>query len=544
MKRIFLYAAISLLPAIAYAQYTTGNKPQGAGDRGRGVRRRDRPQCRERGSRGAEGGERPCGLRRGHAAQSGRGRQGRPERSDAAAQVRRPEFPVALLRDDQRDGGDAGFENIWGLQDCAETLNEFASEELKQKYLPWVSAGATCAMDLTEPDAGSDLGAVMLKATWSEQKGTWLLNGVKRFITNGDGDVSLVLARTEEGTTDARGLSMLVYDKRDGGVKVRRIENKLGIKGSPTCELVFTNAPAQLVGDRKMGLIKYVMSLMNAARLGIGAQSVGLCEAAYREALKYANERAQFGKNIIRFAAISEMLSNMKAKTQGVRALLYETTRFVEIYKQYTHISHERPLEAEERQEMKYYNKLADGFTPLLKLFSSEYANQMAYDAIQIHGGTGFMKDFNVERFYRDARITNIYEGTTQLQVVAAIGGVIQRDNDQRIHELAGLEFTGKLARLRDMVMELYEDQLKAVKYVAEKKDPAYHDLMARSLVEMETYVFVGLLLLRDAAKCEDRAAIAERYVLDSVPEFRKRFMRVTSGDVTLIDNNRDIIDY
>ena len=271
---------------------------------------------------------------------------------------------------------DAGFENIWGLQDCAETLNEFASEVLKQKYLPLVSAGATCAMDLTEPDAGSDLGAVMLKATWSEEKQTWLLNGVKRFITNGDGDVSLVLARTEEGTTDARGLSMLVYDKRDGGVKVRRIENKLGIKGSPTCELVFTNAPAQLVGDRKMGLIKYVMSLMNAARLGIGAQSVGTCEAAYREALKYAHEREQFGKPIIQFAAVSEMLSNMKAKLQGARALLYETTRFVEIYKQYTHISHERSLENEERQEMKFYNRLADGFTPLVKLFSSEYANQ------------------------------------------------------------------------------------------------------------------------------------------------------------------------
>ena len=212
---------------------------------------------------------------------------------------------------------DASFENIWGLQDCAETLNEFASEEQKEKFLKWVSAGATCAMDLTEPDAGSDLGSVMLKATWSEEKQTWLLNGVKRFITNGDGEVSLVLARTEEGTTDARGLSMLVYDKRDGGVKVRRIENKLGIKGSPTCELVFTNAPAQLVGDRKMGLIKYVMSLMNAARLGIGAQSVGLCEAAYREALKYAHERAQFGKPIIRFAAVSEMLSNMKAKLPG-----------------------------------------------------------------------------------------------------------------------------------------------------------------------------------------------------------------------------------
>ncbi|WP_302346494.1 acyl-CoA dehydrogenase family protein, partial [uncultured Alistipes sp.] len=314
-------------------------------------------------------------------------------------------FPLVcfVMANEMVARADAGFENIWGLQDCAETLNEFASEEIKAKYLPWVSAGATCAMDLTEPDAGSDLGAVMLKATWCEEKQTWLLNGVKRFITNGDGEVSLVLARTEEGTTDARGLSMLVYDKRDGGVKVRRIENKLGIKGSPTCELVFTNAPAQLVGDRKMGLIKYVMSLMNAARLGIGAQSVGLCEAAYREALKYAREREQFGKAIIRFAAVSEMLSNMKAKLQGARALLYETTRFVEIYKQYGHISHERSLESEERQEMKFYNRLADGFTPLVKLFSSEYANQLAYDCVQIHGGSGFMKDYACERLYRDA---------------------------------------------------------------------------------------------------------------------------------------------
>ncbi|MEG2770986.1 MAG: acyl-CoA dehydrogenase family protein, partial [Alistipes sp.] len=268
---------------------------------------------------------------------------------------------------------DAGFENIWGLQDCAETLNEFASEEIKAKFLPRVSAGATCAMDLTEPDAGSDLGAVMLKATYNEANGVWLLNGVKRFITNGDGDVALVLARTEEGSADARGLSMLVYDKRDGGVKVRRIENKLGIKGSPTCELVFTNAPAQLVGDRKLGLIKYVMSLMNAARLGIGAQSIGLCEAAYREGLKYAHERAQFGKPIIQFAAMSEMLSNMKAKLQGARALLYETARFVEVYKQYAHIAQERSLEPEERAEQKFYNRLADGFTPLVKLFSSEY---------------------------------------------------------------------------------------------------------------------------------------------------------------------------
>ena len=335
-------------------------------------------------------------------------------------------FPLLcfVMANEMVSRADASFENIWGLQDCAETLNEFASEEQKMKYLTWVSEGATCAMDLTEPDAGSDLGAVMLKATWSEERQTWLLNGVKRFITNGDGDVSLVLARTEEGTTDARGLSMLVYDKRNGGMKVRRIENKLGIKGSPTCELVFTDAPAELVGDRRMGLIKYVMSLMNAARLGIGAQSVGLCEAAYREALKYAHERQQFGKDIIKFPAISEMLTNMRARLRGARALLYETSRFVEVYKQYTHISHERSLEAEERQEMKFYNRLADGFTPLVKLFASEYANSLAYDAIQIHGGSGFMKDYACERLYRDARIMNIYEGTSQLQVVAAINGV------------------------------------------------------------------------------------------------------------------------
>ena len=434
---------------------------------------------------------------------------------------------------------DAGFENIWGLQDCAETLNEFASEELKQKYLPWVSAGATCAMDLTEPDAGSDLGAVMLKATWSEQKGTWLLNGVKRFITNGDGDVSLVLARTEEGTTDARGLSMLVYDKRDGGVKVRRIENKLGIKGSPTCELVFTNAPAQLVGDRKMGLIKYVMSLMNAARLGIGAQSVGLCEAAYREALKYANERAQFGKNIIRFAAISEMLSNMKAKTQGVRALLYETTRFVEIYKQYTHISHERPLEVEERQEMKYYNKLADGFTPLLKLFSSEYANQMAYDAIQIHGGSGFMKDYACERLYRDARIMNIYEGTSQLQVVAAINHVTKGtylEQIKRYEEAGHIEAVQPLVERLVSLRAKFEEAVAHVEQI-EKETCGFKELHARRLVEMAGYLAITHLLALQAGDREEYLLSAEIYgklAASKIEEAYAYVMASTAADVEL----------
>ena len=427
---------------------------------------------------------------------------------------------------------DASFENIWGLQDCAETINEFASEEQKQKYLPWVSAGATCAMALTEPDAGSDLGAVMLKATWSEEKGTWLLNGVKRFITNGDGDVSLVLARTEEGTTDARGLSMLIYDKRNGGVKVRRIENKLGIKGSPTCELVFTNAPAELVGDRKMGLIKYVMSLMNAARLGIGAQSVGLCEAAYREALKYAGERMQFGKPIIKFAAVAEMLSNMRAKLHGARALLYETARFVEIYKQYMHISSERSLEPEERQEMKFYNRLADGFTPLVKLFSSEYANQLAYDAIQIHGGSGFMKDYACERLYRDARIMNIYEGTSQLQVVAAINAVTKGTFAEQISRY---DEAGYCEAMQPVVVKLRElratfDAMVARVEEVNREYAGYKDLHARRLVESAGHIIITYLLAREAGE-------AAEYVSDA-----KLFLKIAEANIaaasTAINNS------
>ena len=401
---------------------------------------------------------------------------------------------------------DAGFENIWGLQDCAETINEFASEDIKAKFLPRVSAGETCAMDLTEPDAGSDLGAVMLKATWDEAAGVWRLNGCKRFITNGDGDISLVLARTEEGTKDARGLSMLIYDKRDGGVKVRRIENKLGIKGSPTCELVFNNAPAVLVGDRKMGLIKYVMSLMNAARLGIAAQSTGLCEAAYREALKYAGEREQFGKAIIEFAAVREMLKNMEAKTLASRAMLYETARFVDIYKQLTHISHDRSLEAEERQEMKFYNRLADGFTPLAKMFASEYANEVAYDSIQIHGGSGYMKDYACERLYRDARIMNIYEGTTQLQVVAAINHVTKGTYLEQIMRYEENERTEATKAMGEQLVELrkvYEQVVERVESI-DKECNGYKELHSRRLVEIAGYIIMSHIMLRQAGEMEE----------------------------------------
>ena len=436
---------------------------------------------------------------------------------------------------------DAGFENIWGLQDCAETINEFATEEIKAKFLPRVSAGETCAMDLTEPDAGSDLGAVMLKASWDDAAGVWRLNGCKRFITNGDGDISLVLARTEEGTKDARGLSMLIYDKRDGGVKVRRIENKLGIKGSPTCELVFNNAPATLVGDRKMGLIKYVMSLMNAARLGIAAQSTGLCEAAYREALKYAGEREQFGKPIIHFAAVAEMLKNMEAKTLASRAMLYETARFVDIYKQLNHIANEeRSLEPEERQEMKFYNRLADGFTPLAKMFSSEYANEVAYDSIQIHGGSGYMKDYACERLYRDARIMNIYEGTTQLQVVAAINHVTKGTYLEQIMRYEENERTEATKAMGEKLVELRKvyEQVVARVEALDKECAGYKDFHARRLVEIAGYIILSHIMLRQAGEMEaeylNPTKIFVKYATKKITEAAAYINESETSDVEL----------
>lgn len=398
---------------------------------------------------------------------------------------------------------DAGFGNIWGLQDCAETLHEFASDEINAEYLPRINRGDTCAMDLTEPDAGSDLQAVMLRAHWDEQRGTWLLNGVKRFITNGDGDIALVLARSEEGTTDARGLSLFVYDKKHMAVKVRRIEHKLGIIGSPTCELVFTDAPARLVGDRKMGLIRYVMGLMNSARLGVGAQSTGISEQAYAEAVKYAHERQQFGKPIIEFPAVYEMLANMKAKVYASRAILYETARFVDIYKAYYHISKTRKLEKEERDEMKEYGRLADAYTPLLKLFASEYANQVSYDALQIHGGSGYMKDYPVERLVRDARITNIYEGTSQLQVVAAIRGVTTGVYLAKMKEYEQVNASTEWEGLYRTLVKMRGDFERAVELVhgTEGADAEFLDFHARRLVEMAGHIVIGHLLLHQAGE-------------------------------------------
>lgn len=414
-------------------------------------------------------------------------------------------FPIVpyIMAADMVSRADAGFVNIWGLQDCAETINEFADDDQKERFLPRISGGETAAMDLTEPDAGSDLQAVQLKATYHEQEGKWYLNGVKRFITNGDAHISLVLARSESGTHDGRGLSMYIYDRNHKAVTIRRLENKMGIKGSPTCELVFKDAPAELVGARKMGLIKYVMALMNGARLGIGAQSVGISESAYREALSYAHEREQFGKSIIKFPAVYEMLAVMKAKLDASRTLLYETARYVDVYKTYMHIAEERKLETEEREEMKRYQKLADFFTPLLKGMASEYCNQLAYDAIQIHGGSGFMKDYPVERIYRDARITSIYEGTTQLQVVAAIRGVTTGGYLERLREFEVMELRPELHGYRRILIGMTEEYEKAVHTVTDVKDNEYVDFHARRLVEMAGNIVMGYLLLLDTQRNE-----------------------------------------
>lgn len=395
---------------------------------------------------------------------------------------------------------DAGFANIWGLQDCASTICEFGSEEQKEQFLPRIHAGATCSMDLTEPDAGSDLQSVRLKATFDEEANCWRLNGVKRFITNGDADIKLVLARSEEGTDDARGLSCFLYDRKSNAVKIRRIENKLGIKGSPTAEIVFDNAPAQLVGNRRFGLIKYVMSLMNGARLGVGAQSVGLAEAAYQEALSYAKQRKQFGNAIISFPQVYEMLALMRAKIDAIRTLLYETTRFVDHYKALENIAKERSLTVEEKTELKENQKCADFYTPLLKLISSEYANQIAYDSIQVHGGSGYMKEYACERLYRDARILSIYEGTSQLQVVAAIRGVTNGFFLQKIENNLSKPISAELQDLREqmLVMKQYYAEMCATAEQFSDK-PTSFDLNARKLVESSAILIMCSLLLLDA---------------------------------------------
>lgn len=432
--------------------------------------------------------------------------------------------------------GDAGFGNIWSLQDCIETLYEFGNEDQRQRFIPRVCEGETMSMDLTEPDAGSDLQSVMLRATYSEKDGCWLLNGVKRFITNGDADIHLVLARSEEGTHDGRGLSMFIYDKRQGGVNVRRIENKLGIHGSPTCELTYKNAHAELCGERRLGLIKYVMALMNGARLGIAAQSVGLSQAAYNEALAYATDRRQFGKAIIDMAPVYDMLATIKAKLDAGRALLYETSRYVDIYKSLDDIARSRKLTPEERQEQKKYARLADSFTPLAKGMNSEYANQNAYDCIQVHGGSGFMLEYACQRIYRDARITSIYEGTTQLQTVAAIRYVTNGTYLNTIREFEALDTCEKYASIKARIHAMADAYEAAVAKTREQGDQEYLDLVSRRLMEMAADIIMAQLLLRDTCKApelfEKSLNVYVNYVEAEVAKHTAYIANVTPADI------------
>ncbi len=393
--------------------------------------------------------------------------------------------------------GDASLMNLFGLQDIAVTVYKFGNEEQKDRVLPKFCSGEVSgSMALTEPEAGSDLQAVTLKAI--EKDGQWYLDGVKRFITNGSGDVSLVLARSEEGSKGGRGLSMFLYERyRDSNMIVRRIEHKLGINGSPTCELQFNMGKAELVGQRKMGLIKYVMSLMNGARLTVSAQALGIAQASFDEAVKYANEREQFGRKIIHFPAVYQMLKKMQAEIETSRLLLYYTSLAVDYQDMYERKEHKGE---NVKAQLKEAKTLADFLTPLSKFTIAELANKASYDAIQVHGGTGYMKDFPVERLYRDARITNIYEGTTQLQVVAAIGTLTSGLFFKWMEKAKELPVT-ELADAKKELLRHVERMGEALERVKKGENKDFLDYVAVHFVEMASLLYRFYLYLPVAEK-------------------------------------------
>ncbi|AGA89297.1 acyl-CoA dehydrogenase [Thioflavicoccus mobilis 8321] len=420
---------------------------------------------------------------------------------------------------------EASLMNLFGLQDIAETVNKYGTEEQRQEFLPQFASGeATGAMALTEPDAGSDLQAVNLLAYQDEDK-QWRLKGVKRFITNGNAEILLVLARSEPGTKDGRGLSMFACYGRDN-VKVRRIENKLGIHGSPTCELQFNDTPAQLIGKRKFGLIKYVMDMMNGARLGIAAQALGISQAAYEEALRYAKAREQFGKSIYDIPVVTNMLMDMRVTLESDRSLLYATCHWVDLRnKLEEHVDALKAAgkdAAEANAKLKEATRISALLTPMAKYVLSENANRITYDSLQIHGGTGYMKEFNVERLARDARITNIYEGTSQLQIVAAIGGVINDIFADYFHTCEQRENQGKLEGLADELKEMRVLFLDCLKYVTETTDKQLQSVAAKELVELYSYLYTGWLLMGEAAEDSRKVFIARRFIIGAAAKARR----------------------
>jgi 3-(methylthio)propanoyl-CoA dehydrogenase len=428
---------------------------------------------------------------------------------------------------------DASLVNLFGLQDIADCINKFGTDEQKREFLPEMATGAhTGAMALTEPEAGSDLQAVKLQA-YQNPEGKWFLRGCKRFITNGNAQVLLVLARSEAGTKDGRGLSMFACHGGDT-IKIRRIENKLGIHGSPTCELQFDDTPAELIGKRKLGLIKYVLDLMFRARMGIGGQSLGISQQAYELALKYAKERRQFGKPIYEIPVVANMLIEMRVLLESCRSLFYHSAQLVDLKEKLEQRLEQRKAAggsiSDDAARLKKIHKAANLLTPLCKLILSEAANKMSYDSLQIHGGAGYMKEFAVERLARDARITNIYEGTSQLQVVAAIGGVMTDALADFFSEKSEREYKGQLSTLAAHVRAMRELCTECVEYVAQKRDPSFQEVAARDLVELYSHPLIGYLLL-DAAELEPRKVfVANRYILSALSRAHENAENLKNG--------------
>ena len=434
---------------------------------------------------------------------------------------------------------DASLMTMVGLQDIAETIEEFGNDEQKAKYIPSLATGeATGAMVLTEPDYGSDLQSVKTKATPPESGddgGVWHINGTKRFITNGNGTTLLVLARSEEDTKDGRGLSMFVCSK-DKTINIDRIENKLGIHGSPTCEMTFNNTPAYLVGKRKFGLIKYIMSLMNGARIAVSAQGLGIAEAAYNLAKEYADTRIQFDKPIITIPAVYKILSNMRLNIEAGRLLLYETGKVVDRLK----ASSKNPNA--DRKETKYFERLAGVLTPFSKYFNAEMANKTAYDGLQVMAGNGYMKDYDMERYYRDARITNIYEGTSQLQVVASVGGILAGVLDKEFDKFMELSFNGSLQPISDSVKSLITSFYGMLEIVRSQKDREYTEYISERIVKMGLDIYISKLFLDSATKNDRKIKLAEIWIAEAKLRVKENSEFIISGNRNIVDNHSEII--
>ncbi len=432
---------------------------------------------------------------------------------------------------------DASLMNLFGLQGVAETIYAFASDEIKSEYLPkFAIDGATGAMALTEPDAGSDLQAVGLRA-WQDTDGQWRLTGVKRFITNGCGDILLTLARSEPEIKDGRGLSLFLCE-RGPRIRVRHLEHKLGIHGSPTCELVYDDTPAKLIGERQRGLITYVMSLMNGARVGIAGQSLGIAEAAYRVARQYAHTRKQFGQAIERLPAVAELLVDMKIAIEAARALTYETSRICDLENNNLRVMEfNKPSDPEEMKERRAnsrtWKRLNSMLTPMSKYYASEMSVRVSNDALQVLGGSGYMTDYPVERYLRDARITTIYEGTSQLQIVAAVRGVCSGAFEKRIQEFEQISYADEeLSNLKHLLIEGRELVLKGIAFI-KQQGAEYMDLAGRKLVDAASTVLIGHLFLQQAVANERKARVARRFINMNMPTLRRDIELVCSGDTS-----------